>query len=674
MSSYKNPFAEFNTNIMSSEQISELFAEPFELFRIKDTDITNEKSSIIFVGGRGTGKTMLLRQFSYNVQRVMLSDRTTFLEKVRQDRFLGIYFRVDNPLLRSLDSFAESADDSSFAESVFTHYFELTVFKDYLEIVRIFLSENSIRKGSKQYISILSELAKLLDSPEAATYSDIDELLEFVVKQINYIWKYQSEKAIDIEGNIKFSPTCGVFVQGRLTNEFLRTSIMSTLNLTDINILLLIDEFENFSATQQRVLNTAMRFTKEYGARFRIGMRPDGFKTYGTLNDSDFLKEGRDYRKVEIGFTYVKKDNSTQYGDLVREIADKRLASVQHFSDRSIVDFLGDSEDLETEAKEIVKGRTKHFDVYIRLINEQNGTEYDLSNLQHLRHENPLFEMENLRLLLGGKSLEYVTKAFNEHLISKISEESKKYSNDYDKKYKLTFVFLLCSIYQVEKKGYYSFTDYCQMSSGIIGYFIELCRKAFDIAYFRERDLLFSGQISKKTQTDAAYEYAQSERESISRIAEYGGKLKVFIDNIGNAFSHIHRDLYMRYPETNLFPVDEDSLSEENKQLIKIASIWSLVVKKPNTQDVTAKGRKQDIYYLNRSLAPIFKISYRTRGGLNPIAVNDSFFEVSFKPQSILVAKKSRGRKETGESQMTLFSNVSEDPPTYRIAESDTEE
>jgi hypothetical protein len=654
MSNYKNPFAEYNSNVMSSEQISELFAEPFDLFDIKSSDVLNEKTSIIFIGGRGTGKTMLLRQFSYNVQRVSLPDRMTFLEKVKNNKYVGIYFRVDNPLLRSMDIISSYSNDFGFAESVFTHYFELTIFKEYLEIVKLFLADSKVEKENKIYSEIITEIKKLLSCPEISNVErtvGIDELITFVVNQINYIWKYQSEKAIDIEDMIKFKPTCGMMLQGQLTNEFLNTPIMKIIGLSDVNFLLLIDEFENFSEIQQRVLNTAMRFTKNYGARFRVGMRPNGFKTFGTLDDTDFVKEGRDYRRVDFGFPFIKKNNKPTYRNLVKIIADKRLALTPEYCNKSIADFLGESEDLEAEAKEIVKGRDKHIEVFIKLINSHLGKNYSKNDILPLRHDNPLYEMENLRLLLSGKSFEYVIKAFGDYKAGIESEGRKKYSNDYDKKYKLTFVFVLCSIYRIEKKRYYSFSDYCQLSSGIVGYFIELCRRAFDIAYFKEREALFSGVISKHIQTDAAYEYAQAEREMIRRISLYGEKLSLFIDNIGNAFDVIHKDLYMRYPETNLFPVILGNLSDNNKKLLEIACMWSLLVKKPNTQDAKGNNQKQDIYYLNRVLAPAFKISYRTRGGLNPVSVTNDFFETNFDPKSVLPNKI----KRTNERQKSLF-------------------
>jgi hypothetical protein len=649
---------------MSSEQISELFAEPFDLFDIKSSDIALEKSSVLFVGGRGTGKTMLLRQFSHNVQRVSLSDRETFLDKVKEKRYVGVYFRVDNPLLRSLDTISSYSSESGFAEAIFTHYFELTIFKEYLEIVKVFLSDASITVKDKKYAEIIICVKRLLACPDNTSVKDardIDDLLMFVVNEINYIWKYQSEKAIDIDDSVKFKPQCGIILQGRLSNEFLNTDILKTLGLSDTNILLLIDEFENFSEKQQRVLNTAMRFTKPYGARFRIGMRPNGFKTYGTLDVDDFIKEGRDYRKVVFEFHFIKKGNKTPYWELVKDIAEKRLAMVPEFSGKCIVDFLGNAENLEDEARDIVKGRDKHFDVYLKLINDQNGTKYTKEDLRPLRDENPLYEMECLRLLLSGKdigaSVDSAVAALDDYRSGIKSDGGQKFANDYDKKYKLTFVFVLCSIYHVEKKGYYSFADYCQLSSGIVGCFIELCRRAFDIAYFRERDALLAGKISSKIQTEAAYDYAQTEREMIQRIADYGEKLSIFIDNIGNAFGVIHKDLNMRYPETNLFPAILERLSAEHRKLIEVACMWSLLVKKPNAQDPKAKNQKQDVYFLNRVLAPIFKISYRTRGGINPINVADNYFESSFDPNSVLTSK-SKAKKaisSSNEGQMTLF-------------------
>lgn len=659
MFNYKNPFSEFDTNVMSSEQISELFTEPYDSFTIPESKIIEDKSPIIFIGGRGTGKTMLLRQFSYNVQKICETGKT-YLEKLKETKYIGIYFRVDKPLLQSLSSLGKVCPIENFEESIFTHFFELTIFKEYIEIIKILEHDANIVYKDKLYSEILSEILKIFPASKDLVCYNIDDLLRFVINEINYIWDFQSKKAIDIDESVRFTPKCNLILQGRLSDEFCKTKVFELLGLSGITILLLIDEFESFSDKQQMVINAAMRYNKEYGTRLRIGMRPYGFKTYDTVNSEDFVKEGRDYSKIEFDNPLVKKQNNKSYFELVEKIARKRLASVPMFAGMNIVDILGNEEDLEDEAKNIVKGKSKHIEIYLNEINKKkHGSDIlNIDSLKNIRDDNPLYEMECLRLLLKGESLEYVEKALHDYKNKIKSIESKKFSDDYDKKYKLSFVFVLCSIYKREKKGYYGFNDYCYLSSGIIGAFIELCRRAFDLAYFKDSFALQQGIILKDIQTDAAYEYAYAERDMIRRISEYGKKLEIFINNLGNAFSYIHRDIYLRYPETNMFPASTD-LSEDNKNLLDIACRWSLIIKKPNIQDASGQNNNCDMFMLSRVFSPAFKISYRTRGGINPIKkLTDSFFSIEFNPESVLKEKhnaKQTSANSDNNQQLTLF-------------------
>lgn len=655
MFSYKNPFAEFDSNVMSSEQIYEFFTEPYDSFTIPESKITEDKSPIIFIGGRGTGKTMLLRQFSYNVQKIV-TGKTTYLEKIKNTKYIGVYFRVDKPLLQSLATLGKQSTIVNFEETIFTHYFELTIFKEYLEIIKILENDCKINVDDKKYIEILSELRGLLSLSTDFNFKTIDDLLQFIIEEINYIWDFQSKKAIDIDDSVQFEPRCNLILQGRLSDEFCRTKIFSILGIEETSILLLIDEFESFSEKQQTVINAAMRYNKDYGARLRIGMRPYGFKTFATVNSEDFVKEGRDYSKIEFDNPLIKKGNTNNYFELIKKITEKRLDSVPMFAGKSIVDFLGEEEDFEAEAKEIVKGKTKHIEIYLKEINKNFNCELTTDSIAFIRSDNPLYEMECLRLLLKGESLEYVKKAFEDYKNKINSDEAKKFSNDYDNKYKLSFIFVLCSIYKKEKKGYYSFKDYCYLSSGIIGSFIELCRRAFDMAYFKDNLGLEQGKISKEIQTDAAYEYSYAERSMIRRIAEYGNKLEIFIKNLGDTFSCIHRDIYIRYPETNLFP-SPNSISEENRKLLEVACMWSLVIKKPNAQDGSGKSNIQDMFMLSRVFSPVFKISYRTRGGFNPIKeLTDDYFSNNFNPETVLKDKtKNHPKNQNVKGQISLF-------------------
>ena len=89
--------------------------------------------------------------------------------------------------------------------------------------------------------------------------------------------------------------------------------------------------------------------------------------------------------------------------------------------------------------------------------------------------------------------------------------------------------------------------------------------------------------------------------------------------NIGNIFSTFHKDRKMRYPETNQFVFSEVDLYPQDREIIEFAKSWAMIIKKEKAQRVTASiDKKADIYHINKIFYPIFNISYRTRGGVNP--------------------------------------------------------
>lgn len=61
------------------------------------------------------------------------------------------------------------------------------------------------------------------------------------------------------------------------------------------------------------------------------------------------------------------------------------------------------------------------------------------------------------------------------------------------------------------------------------------------------------------------------------------------------------------------------------KRNLKYMLKWGVIEKKHNKQRISIGRRKGNLYYLNRLLAPIFGISYRTRGGYNFVITTDVF-------------------------------------------------
>lgn len=203
-----------------------------------------------------------------------------------------------------------------------------------------------------------------------------------------------------------------------------------------------------------------------------------------------------------------------------------------------------------------------------------------------------------------------------DYLDNQDTEVGKKYRMDYVDKYKLSLMFLLASRYRTDKR-FYSFNTFCFLSSGIVGNFLELCRRAFQVAAFEGRDeLLEEGSISPRLQNVAAREVAQTELDMIGRIRDHGVRLSHFASSLGHCFRSYHLDARLRYPEMNQFTVDLSSVSDEaDKDAFKAAIRWSVIQRKPRLQGASPRKEKAELFTLNRILTPVFQVSYRTRGG-----------------------------------------------------------
>jgi hypothetical protein len=277
---------------------------------------------------------------------------------------------------------------------------------------------------------------------------------------------------------------------------------------------------------------------------------------------------------------------------------------------------LGLRADLEAEARSLLadrKTKNQHFKL-LKLARKPVAIEEAQGLLSC--PENPLLEMLNILWVIRGKAPEDVRKTMLDYLAGSKSPAVSKYRMDYVDKYKLSLMFLLCHVYR-QNKQYYSFNTFSFLSSGIVGNFIELCRRSFQLAYFEDREKLFTkGQIDPEIQDMAAKEASASELQMVTRIHEHGETLYRFVCNLGNIFRSYHADAGLKYPETNQFSVEAGALRDPKlKAVFHAAEEWSLVQRKPRLQRTSPSSPRREIYTLNRIFSPAFEITYRTRGG-----------------------------------------------------------
>jgi hypothetical protein len=592
---------------MKPETILNYWCSPFNYMKfaeVKESDIYSDKMPIVFMGGRGTGKTMFLKYFSFIVQLQEALNKKdgkgSLLSHFKNKGGIGFYIRIDGPVLRSFDGHGVTPE---LWDSIFTHYFELVVGRAYIEVISelVGYSELDVREINNKFIPKIADIL----GKSKIEINTLSEVLNVFDDKIKEVTTFRGEVSYS---DIVFKPSKGFASQSLCFTipEIVKNTIKEFDH--EIDFIIMIDEFENFLVSQQRMVNTLLKFIRS-GITFRIGMRLEGFRTFETTSMDDFIKEGRDYRKIIFEEVLIKDKG---YQEFLLDIAKKRLERVNIFKEKGflkISNILGKSENLEEEAIKLAKiNPDKHFNSLLKYLPSE-----EIEKLKST--ENPLMEMLNILWVLRKGDPKVVNKAMNDYLEGKKTEDAKKYRRDYVDKYKLSLMFLFASIYRTNKM-YYSFNTFSFLSSGIIGHFIELCRKSFQYAEFENREILFEqGKILPIQQDKASKDVANTELQMTQRIENYGDILYRFIKNIGNIFRDFHKDKTIKYPETNQFAVDKGSIEENYRNAFNTALKWSLIQKKTALQQPAPGKHIKDIYTINRIFAPIFEISYRTRGG-----------------------------------------------------------
>jgi hypothetical protein len=653
--SFRNPFSDYNANVMDTNKILDYWCSPFAFFKlpVSEEDIYRHAMPIVFMGGRGTGKTMFLKYFSYHTQRDEAlreadgKNRRAVMSYLQSRGGIGFYLRFDGPMLRSFEGKGVAPEAW---DAIFTQYFELQVCKSYVEVILDLVKREQVdQKGvEEQFVPRVAERLGRQDR-KARRVEDILNMVEDALEEITTFRAKIGFSDVPFVPSQAFASqdlSFGVVEIARETIEELRDGL---------NFVVLLDEYENYLARQQVVVNTLLKFVRA-GITFRIGMRLQGFHTFATISANEFIMEGRDYSKYVFEDILVK---DSDYRRFLTSVARKRLETVPIFKENkylNISNFLGHAENLEEEAANLVKGeesKTRHFALLEYSDLSKSGLDkQSIDNVRGIiaKPDNPLLEMLNILWMIRGNGAHETKEAMKGYLDRRVSNPlAKKYKRDYADKYKLSLMFLLSSVYR-KRKLYYSFNTFCFLSSGIVGNFIELCRKSFQYAYFENRDaLLQKGAISNELQDRAARDLADTQLEMTSRIQTYGRNLYFFAKNLGNVFAEYHKDPLVRYPETNQFTLDASATSDGKlMEIFHSAVEWSIVQKKSTLQQRTPGAPRTDIYTLNRVFSPTFDLTYRTRGGYS-MQFDASYLEALMTQDSVRSPLDSRKKAEPKE-------------------------
>ncbi len=613
---FENPFENVNANILNAKQIVEYWCSPVDFDEHK---FRTCPFPIILQGFRGSGKTTILKYFSYPAQKERADKKgRSLISVITEEKEIGFYYRCDDSFISTFKSIFQNVNYNGWTK-IFNNYLELIFCKQILDIYKLLIEQKEINPIQNQ--EMIKEILNGTPLSDNIFEYNLDCLYNTISAQINYINDYKN-RSIFIKENFKPKIILELFtISARIVGQ-LKKYIPE---LKNVLFVFLFDEFENLTHDLQKLFNAVIKFTHG-DISLRIGRRTEGNITNETINNVEYLSENNDYYLVSLDLAPVQKDGN-EFQKYFSEIAQKRFLNMQKNNGvkYDLLTMFGDKENYDDECRDVCRQRDTHLKY---ILTEDEDIKKDpilCDNIIHIiqNKENPIAETINALWVIRSKedkleAAKQVAKTMECFFSKNENINVKKYANDYDNKYRYAITVFLSSVYKKDKL-YYSFNTISYLSNGNPRIFINICRTIISYALFFERNkFLETGKISREIQSKAIHNFSKSQFDEICSIMTYGNNIKALIQNLGHIFSALHTDKKVRYPETNQFYFDELSLSEHDREIIKTALSWSVIIKKDKTQRITAGNKKRGIlYYFNKVFSPFFNISFRARGGIN---------------------------------------------------------
>lgn len=310
----ENPFRITKSNNLLDEQIDSLWVSTGS----SGDDLTAlarpaSPMAMFILGGKGSGKSHLMRHFSFQVQQIrFVKNQTPLFTGLSTEGYVGIYARCGG--LNSHRFARKNQSDHRWAD-LFAYYFELWVADRTLEILEA-LSVAADNSGVDRELA--EDIAKLFDAGNVPCTSmrDIRAFLSDARRKLDYAINNSS-----LTGRIDAEI---LITRGKLFFGIPAAACTRIRKLEGVRFLYLLDEFENLTVEQQIYLNTLVRET-EGPMSFKIGSRLYGFRTQQTLSGGELNREGSEYEALRLDERF--RSDSSRYEQFARRLISRRLST-----------------------------------------------------------------------------------------------------------------------------------------------------------------------------------------------------------------------------------------------------------------------------------------------------------------------------------------------------------
>lgn len=306
----QNPFALVKASDFSDAQIHELWVE-LGAPMINKIIEPHLRTSKYILGGKGTGKTHLLRYHSYQVARLRYPHESG-LETVVRQKYLGIFIRATNV---DPGRFEPDPADMTKWQRLFGVYLELWLAERMLDALTDIQATSPSTEFCDQ--ALLGALTRSVHGAADETFDSLPQFTSWLQRERRHIDHAVDNAAfsgvLDVRVSFSIGGLCAPL--GRALREWHKA-------LADVSLIFMIDEIENFSAFQQEVLNSLIRYA-EGVITFRVTGRLYSVKTTATMAKGEENREGAEFKTTTLDDLLR---NYQGYGKFARAFVKRRLS------------------------------------------------------------------------------------------------------------------------------------------------------------------------------------------------------------------------------------------------------------------------------------------------------------------------------------------------------------
>lgn len=587
---------------------------------------------MIIVGSKGSGKTHIMKYYSYELQKIRLAANKgkSLAESFKDEACIGIYVRCSGLNARVFDG--KGVDEYSW-EMMFAYYWELWIGERVLAALTD-MQENGLLDGCDEEDLVKGILSKFMK--QEAECKTLKELREYLIKlqkgllyEIhNFLLLGKERPQVDIRLDVA-ALTFGI-------PDLLKEKVPY---FKKRHILYLIDEYENFSEQQQQVMMTLLR-EKPTSCTIRIGTRPYGIRTKFTIGKIEENREGSEYEKLRLDEKLREAENYKTY---LKDICEKRLTEaglslINPFHLEDYIDKMDASELLERAGQmKATQGVMNNLRRNLGLYKSQKLSAAEIDEIINaLTCEDDLVvERAGIKLLymkIKGKSTSLVKDA------KWIHEEEEKYLSKESVKdnaiAKHLSYYRRDIIDDIARRAnlripYYGMDTLMDLSCGTPRTLLRLLKQAFSKQYFN------TGKVPFEKGKHLLVEAQQSGIESAgdwffeeNRIPNDDAGVTEVVTRLGGYLQRLRFSELPPQCSINIFSVQEENMSAESLLSLRTLELYSYLVPHKARRKKNADN-KVSTYKLNSILAPRFELALEARAN---VELSKEEAEIIFNP------------------------------------------